>query len=66
MGGPEGTSNPTISFVIRLWLEPQETHDPPEWRWHVRHVQGNSGAYFRRLADVLAYVESKVGVPPPA
>lgn len=66
MASLDGKDNRTPSFVMRLWLEPRETPAPPEWRWHVRYVQSNEEAYFRRLADVMAYVESKVGIPPPS
>ncbi len=53
------------SFVIVLWLEPQETGGDPEWRWRVTCVQTGERAYFHRLADVFAYVSRRAGVPPP-
>lgn len=53
------------SFVIVLWLEPQQASAHPEWRWRVTCVQTGERAYFHRFADVFAYVSDKAGVPPP-
>lgn len=55
-----------VSFVIRLWLEPRPVAAEPEWRGHVYHVQTGEEAYFRRLRDLLSFVEQKAGVSPPS
>ncbi|MBI4497666.1 MAG: hypothetical protein HY689_07205 [Chloroflexi bacterium] len=55
-----------VSFVIRLWLEPRTGVGDPEWRSHVFHVQSGEEAYFRRLSDLLSFVERKSGVSPPS
>lgn len=54
-----------VSFVMTIWLEPQKAEAKPEWRWRVTHVQTGEQAYFRHLPDVLEYVSTKAGVPPP-
>lgn len=54
-----------VSFVMTLWLEPQETVAQPEWRWRVRHVQTGEQTHFRRLGDVLAFVADRSGMPSP-
>ncbi|MEE8443296.1 MAG: hypothetical protein V3S37_06050 [Dehalococcoidia bacterium] len=46
----------TVSFVMTLWLEPQQGEAEPEWRWQVCHGQTGEQAYFRRLSDMLAFV----------
>ena len=55
-----------VSFVMTLWLEPTETGGHPEWRWRVVEVRTGAQRYFRRLADLLAYVSEKAGVSPPS
>ncbi len=54
-----------VSFVMTVWLEPQEAETNPEWRWRVSHVQTGDQVYFRQLKEVLAYISTKSGVPPP-
>ncbi|MBI4297142.1 MAG: hypothetical protein HY676_01270 [Chloroflexi bacterium] len=54
-----------VSFVATLWLEPTDRPDQPEWRWRVVEVYTGDRHYFRRLADLLAYVSERAGVPPP-
>lgn len=54
------------SFIIVLWLESGELSGKPEWRWRVTEVQTGEEAYFHRLADLMAFVSEKVGVPPPS
>ncbi len=53
------------SFVVALWVEPQEVDGDPEWRWRVRHVQTEEEVYFRCLADVLEFAASRSGFSPP-
>lgn len=55
----------SASFVIRLWLEPREKINEPEWRGHVTHVQTGEQIYFRRLYDLMQFVKEKSGVSPP-
>lgn len=52
---------PSHSFIIRAWLEPREFQAPPEWRWHVRHVQSGEEAYLRDLDGVLGFLRSVSG-----
>ncbi|MFN3974468.1 MAG: hypothetical protein ACK4K2_04210 [Dehalococcoidia bacterium] len=61
-----GRKSGGISFVIVLWLEPQQSTDAPQWRWRVTDVQSGNKAYFCRIADLLAYVSERAGVTPPA
>lgn len=55
-----------VSFVIRLWLEAREREAPPEWRWHVLHVQSDRERYGRRLQDLIAFIGEQSGVEPPS
>ena len=55
----------SVSFVITLWVEPHESDQGPEWRWRVTRVQTGESAYFRRVADLLRYVGTQAGLPPP-
>lgn len=53
-----------ISFVLRLWLEP-EGDNSPVWRWQVHHVQTGEQHYFHSLSDVLEFVAERSEVAPP-
>lgn len=59
-----GSQSETVSFVMRLWLEGGR-QESGQWRWHVHHVQSGEERYFRKLADVLAFVAEKAGVAGP-
>ena len=50
-----------VSFLITVWLEPQQVEAEPEWRWRVRPSQADQVTYFRRVADVLAFIASESG-----
>lgn len=65
MDGLQAARRREVSFVIRLWLEPREQADSPQWRWYVHHVQSGDEAHFHSLRDMLAYVEAKSGVSSP-
>ena len=62
----EGIPLRGVSFVMTLWLEGREVEGPPEWRWRVRHVQSGEERCFSRLTEVLAYIEEKARIAPPA
>jgi len=53
------------SFVISLWLEPTDEATRPEWRWRITGGQDGEQRYFRRVADLLAYVSERTLLPPP-
>ena len=53
------------SFVITVWLEPQDEEVDQEWRWRVRYVQTGQESYFRRSADVLRFIGDQSNLPPP-
>ncbi len=64
-GEGQGSGGGAASFVLTLWLEPREVEAVPEWRWRVVHVQTGQQEYFQRLTDVLAFITSRSGLPPP-
>lgn len=49
---------PSDSFVLRIWWEEDAQ---PVWRGWVRHTSTGEAFYFRRLADLLAFVEAHTG-----
>lgn len=59
------SSKKDVSFILRLWLEPQEKPGSPDWRWWVQHVQSGEETHFQRLAELLNYVQQKSEAPPP-
>lgn len=61
----DSESKSGISFVMTVWLEPQKTEGPPEWRWHVRHIQSGEERHFRRLEAVLDYIGETANTNPP-
>ncbi len=54
-----------VSFVMTVWLEPQDVEAAPEWRWRVLRIGTNDVAYFRRVADVLTFIADDSGLPCP-
>lgn len=64
-GGTGGAGRRGISFVMTLWLEPTSRPGQPEWRWRVVEVPTGEQHYFLRVANLLAYVSERAGVPPP-
>lgn len=54
---------PQVSFVVRLWLEPNV--DQPEWRGQVTHVQGQASTYFRDFGVLLDFLARYSGVDIP-
>jgi hypothetical protein len=54
-----GEKNRSSSFVLRIWWE--EGGASPVWRGWVQHAASGDARYFRRLADLLAFVETHTG-----
>ena len=46
----------TQSFVARIWLEHTDGEDP-DWRGHIRHIQGSEETYFQGLAEMSEFME---------
>ena len=44
-----------ISFVIRIWREPQTTEEG-EWRGWIEHVQTRERHYFRESSEINTIV----------
>lgn len=72
-GAPEGrrpTAGTGVSgsaaFVIVLWRESGGASGEPEWRWRVKAVKSGEEAWFRRIADVLAFITARSGGLGPA
>ena len=49
-------------FVIRLWAE-QFDEEQDAWRGEVVHPASDTGRYFARWEDLLAFLCEAVGVP---
>ncbi len=50
------------SFVARIWLE--RTDDAaPEWRGHIRHIQGCEETYFHGLEEMSEFMQDVSGIP---
>jgi hypothetical protein len=65
VAGRSGIGRHGASFVIRVWLEERNLPGPPEWRWHVQHVQSGEQMRCRFMADLLGFIERQTGVEPP-
>ncbi len=44
------------SFLLRVWREKE-----PGWRGWVQHIDSQESAYFNRLADLMAFIQSRTG-----
>jgi len=54
-----------VSFVIKLWVEPQEEDSQQVWRYHIHHVQSGEEAYFNDFAAMAAFIERQSGIQTP-
>lgn len=50
------------SFVARIWLERTEDAEP-EWRGHIRHIQGCEETYFHDLEEMSEFMQEVSGIP---
>ena len=50
------------SFVARIWLERTDDAEP-EWRGHIRHVQGHEETYFHDLEEMSEFMQQLSVVP---
>ena len=54
----------TQSFVARIWLEHTDGEDP-DWRGHIRHVQGSEETYFQGLLEMSEFMEQVTSIHGP-
>ena len=50
------------SFVARIWLERTDDAEP-EWRGHIRHIQGSEETYFHGLEEMSEFMQDVSGIP---
>ena len=50
------------SFVARIWLERTDDAEP-EWRGHIRHIQGREETYFHGLEEMSEFMQNVSGIP---
>jgi len=50
------------SFVARIWVERADDADP-EWRGHIRHIQGCEETYFHDLEEMSEFMQQVSGIP---
>ena len=50
------------SFVARIWLERTDDTEP-EWRGHIRHIQGREETYFHDLEEMSEFMRQVSGIP---
>lgn len=53
----------TVSFVIRLWLEPGQKQDESQWRGQIEHIGSGATAYFQVPVELLQFLASCVPAP---
>lgn len=49
------------SFVARIWLERTDKAGP-EWRGHIRHIQGSEETYFHDLEEMAEFMQQVSGI----
>lgn len=50
------------SFVARIWLERPDDAEP-QWRGHIRHIQGCEETYFHDLEEMSEFMQQVSGIP---
>lgn len=50
----------TISFIIRLWVEPAPEQGTPLWRGQIERVGGGEIAYFQVPAALLEFFREHI------
>lgn len=50
------------SFVARIWLESNDDAEP-DWRGHIRHIQGCEETYFHGLDEMSEFMQQVSGLP---
>ncbi|HYN88367.1 MAG TPA: hypothetical protein VER55_07545 [Ardenticatenaceae bacterium] len=53
----------TLSFVVRLWVEPIQAHGPPQWRGQIEHVASGKKTHFQLPADVVEFLADHLAAP---
>lgn len=53
---PETFERHTISFILRLWVEPVQQPGEPRWRGQIEHVGSGEKTYFELPATLLAFL----------
>lgn len=54
---PKAPTTQRDSFVVRIWRE----RDEPGWQGWVQHANTGESASVRRIDELLAFIESRVG-----
>jgi hypothetical protein len=52
---PQSFERRTISFVIRLWVEPAPEQDTPLWRGQIEHVGSGETMHFQIPTPLLEF-----------
>ncbi|HBY97442.1 MAG: hypothetical protein M5U01_38610 [Ardenticatenaceae bacterium] len=63
---PQPFERRTISFVVRLWLEPMPQQSESHWRGQIEHVGSGEKVHFQVPAALLAFLAEHIEqLPPP-
>ncbi|MFQ5858677.1 MAG: hypothetical protein ACE5LU_24005, partial [Anaerolineae bacterium] len=46
----------TLSFILRLWVEPVQQPGEPRWRGQIEHVDSGEKVYFQVPAALVAFL----------
>jgi len=47
-----------ITFIVRIWTEHAEG-EAPQWRGQVEHLQSGEKVYFRKLGQMVAFIDGQ-------
>jgi hypothetical protein len=56
----------TISFILRLWVEPTATYGQPRWQGQIEHVGSGQTTHFQVPAAFLDFLKDCLPLPPDA
>lgn len=53
---PQPFERHTISFIVRLWVEPLREEGESRWRGQIEHVESGDKAHFELPATLLTFL----------
>lgn len=50
----------TLTFVVRVWLEPMHQQGEPRWRGQIEHIGSGETAYFKAESGIAEFLAAHI------